>query len=307
MLAASIFHRRECSIAEVKAAMAAAGLPVRVIAHGSSPREREFEPPGPVDLTAGSIAARSPGAPDGLVAGVVQDVADGRVLMVGWLDAEALAATLATGEVHFHSRSRGRLWRKGETLGQRPAPAVARARLRRGRAPARRRAHGADLPPRHTLAASTRTDRPAASPTPQGFAWLESLWATIAVRAAERPAGSYTVTLLDGGVDLAGRKVAEEATEVLLAAKNDEAAEATGADRTETGRCSPARPPTSCTTRSCCWPSGASTPRRHRGPPRPPRRREPQPATRQPPGSNAKHVARPAMPSHPPHDQLDGP
>ena len=54
---------------------------------------------------------------DGLVTGVVQDVADGRVLMVGHLDAEALTATLATGEVHFHSRSRGRLWRKGETSG----------------------------------------------------------------------------------------------------------------------------------------------------------------------------------------------
>ena len=57
------------------------------------------------------------GSVDGLVPGVVQDVADGRVLMVAYLDAEALAATLATGQVHFHSRSRGRLWRKGETSG----------------------------------------------------------------------------------------------------------------------------------------------------------------------------------------------
>ncbi len=53
-------------------------------------------------------------------------------------------------------------------------------------------------------------------------------------RAATRAAGSYTVTLLDGGVDLAGRKVAEEATEVLLAAKNDEAAERAHTDRGET-------------------------------------------------------------------------
>ena len=55
--------------------------------------------------------------PDGLVPAVVQDAADGRVLMVAYMDAEALAATVATGEVHFHSRSRGRLWRKGETSG----------------------------------------------------------------------------------------------------------------------------------------------------------------------------------------------
>ena len=57
------------------------------------------------------------GASDGLVPGVVQDRTDGRVLMVAYLDAEAVAATLATGQVHFHSRSRGALWRKGETSG----------------------------------------------------------------------------------------------------------------------------------------------------------------------------------------------
>ena len=51
----------------------------------------------------------------GLVPAVVQDHADGRVLMLAWVDREALAATLASGEVHFHSRSRDRLWRKGET------------------------------------------------------------------------------------------------------------------------------------------------------------------------------------------------
>ena len=55
--------------------------------------------------------------PTGLVPGVVQDASDGRVLMVAYVDAEALAATLATGEVHFHSRSRDQLWRKGETSG----------------------------------------------------------------------------------------------------------------------------------------------------------------------------------------------
>ena len=55
--------------------------------------------------------------PDGLVTAVVQDVVDRLVLMVGHLDEEALDATRTTGEVHFHSRSRDRLWRKGETSG----------------------------------------------------------------------------------------------------------------------------------------------------------------------------------------------
>src|SRR2546428_1651817 len=53
----------------------------------------------------------------GLVPAVVQDVSDGRVLMLAYVDEEALAATARTGEVHFHSRSRDRLWRKGETSG----------------------------------------------------------------------------------------------------------------------------------------------------------------------------------------------
>ena len=60
------------------------------------------------------------------------------------------------------------------------------------------------------------------------------MWATIADRAARRPAGSYTVGLLDGGVDAAGRKVTEEATEVLMAAKDDAHAQAASAPRTAT-------------------------------------------------------------------------
>jgi phosphoribosyl-AMP cyclohydrolase / phosphoribosyl-ATP pyrophosphohydrolase len=187
--------------------------------------------PGPVDLEAGT--APSPLAWDaaGLVAGVVQDAADGRVLMVAWLDAEALAATLSTGEVHFHSRSRGRLWRKGEESGN-----VLRLRglavdcdgdaLLLTVDPVGPTCHRGE---RSCFDADGTHDAPAAGA--QGFAFLEHLWATIAERAATRPEGSYTVRLLDGGVDLAGRKVAEEATEVLLAAKNDEAAQAADADR----------------------------------------------------------------------------
>lgn len=187
---------------------------------------------GPVEIRAGLDPATVSWDPTGLVAGVVQDVADGRVLMVGWLDAEALAATLDTGEVHFHSRSRGRLWRKGESSGnvlalQSLALDCDGDALLLGVHPAGPTCH------RETRSCFDEAGARAAG-TAQGFAWLESLWATIAERAAERTEGSYTVTLLEGGVDLAGRKVAEEATEVLLAAKNDAAAEAAGDDRTAT-------------------------------------------------------------------------
>lgn len=53
----------------------------------------------------------------GLVAAVATDAASGEVLMVAWMNAEALARTIETGEAHFFSRSRGRLWRKGEESG----------------------------------------------------------------------------------------------------------------------------------------------------------------------------------------------
>lgn len=53
----------------------------------------------------------------GLLSAVVIDAADGRVLMVAFMDREALDATLTSGEAHFHSRSRGRLWKKGESSG----------------------------------------------------------------------------------------------------------------------------------------------------------------------------------------------
>ena len=55
--------------------------------------------------------------PPDLRAAVVQDAGTNRVLMLAWMDDEALRLTRETGEAHFFSRSRGRLWRKGETSG----------------------------------------------------------------------------------------------------------------------------------------------------------------------------------------------
>lgn len=53
----------------------------------------------------------------GLLSAVVQDARSGEILMLAFMDAEALAATRETGLAHFHSRSRGKLWKKGETSG----------------------------------------------------------------------------------------------------------------------------------------------------------------------------------------------
>jgi phosphoribosyl-ATP pyrophosphohydrolase/phosphoribosyl-AMP cyclohydrolase len=165
----------------------------------------------------------------GLIPAVVQDSSDGRVLMLAYVDAEALAATLDTGLVHFHSRSRDRLWCKGEESGHvlkivdvaadcdgdallltvDPVGPTCHRNTRSCFDPA-----GAPALPDRSVAAQV-------SGTGQGFAWLETLWATIEQRAGADPASSYTARLIAAGVDMPARKVAEEATEVLMAAKDD--------------------------------------------------------------------------------------
>jgi hypothetical protein len=186
--------------------------------------------------------------------------------MVAWLDAEALAATLATGEVHFHSRSRGRLWRKGETSGN-----VLHLRslavdcdgdaLLIGVEP-----HG---PTCHRGERSCFDADGSAVAPPQGFAWLESLWTTIAERAADRPDGTYTVALLDGGVDVAGRKVPRRRPRSCSRPRTTSGRRAGAIEVTR--RCSRARPATSCTTRSAARARGLA-PRGHRRPTTPPPR-----------------------------------
>jgi phosphoribosyl-ATP pyrophosphohydrolase/phosphoribosyl-AMP cyclohydrolase len=192
--------------------------------------------------------------PDGLVPVVVQDEADGRVLMVAYTDVEALAMTQATAQLHFYSRSRQTLWRKGETSGNtlrvvgldldcdrdailatvRPTGPTCHRGTRSCFDP---EAEVEGIDEQDVEAAGGPTDAaipPQSLADLQGFAWLETLWSTIDDRRRERPAGSYTTTLLDGGVDAVGRKVVEEATEVLMAAKDDAVAEAAGLDRAET-------------------------------------------------------------------------
>jgi phosphoribosyl-AMP cyclohydrolase / phosphoribosyl-ATP pyrophosphohydrolase len=216
-------------VSEVAAAAAAADVPA---APGLA-SDRRSTPAAAPEVRYGA---------DGLVPAVVQDAADGRVLMLAWMDAEALTATVETGEVHFHSRSRDRLWRKGETSGNilrlvdlavdcdgdallvTADPVGPTCHRGTGScfdpaAAARDATAAAAEPPAATTTAESLA-APAGDAT-QGFAWLETLWSTIAARAAERPSGSYTTSLLDGGVDAVGRKVTEEATELLLAAKDD--------------------------------------------------------------------------------------
>ena len=129
---------------------------------------------------------------------IVQDAATDRVLMLAWMDEEALRRTRETGEAWFWSRSRGRLWRKGETSGNTLAVEELRDDCDGDALLLRVRPAG---PTCHTGAESC-------------FApWL---WRRIRERALERPGGSYVVSLLDDSAR-AARKVGEEGVETALA------------------------------------------------------------------------------------------
>src|SRR5205823_8938987 len=127
--------------------------------------------------------------PESLRPAIVQDARDGRVLMLAWMDAEAERLTRETGEAWFWSRSRERLWRKGETSGNTLAVEEVRDDCDGDALLLRVNAAG---PACHTGSVSC---------------FAPPLWRTIAERAARRPEGSYTVSLLDGGVGACARKV----------------------------------------------------------------------------------------------------
>lgn len=149
----------------------------------------------------------------GLVPVVVQDHASGDVLMMAWANAEALSLTARTGLAHFWSRQRGAIWKKGETSGH-----VLRARE------LRRDCDGDTLllvadPEGPTCHTETRTCFGDTTPTAAGV--VEELGRVIASRGRERPEGSYTARLMAKGLDHSLKKVGEEATEVVLAAKGE--------------------------------------------------------------------------------------
>jgi len=144
---------------------------------------------------------------DGLVPVVAQSALAGEVLMVGYADREALERTRATGQAHYHSRSRSVLWRKGETSGHAQAVQEVRVDCDGDAVLYVVLQHG---PACHTGA-------PTCFGEPTGGT-LTRLARTLAERARTRPAGSYTAQLLDAGVAEVARKVGEEAVETVVAA-----------------------------------------------------------------------------------------
>ena len=149
----------------------------------------------------------------GLVPAVVQDDVSGTVLMLGYMTAESLQRTLDDSLVTFWSRSRQELWQKGATSGNLLHLVDVAADCDGDALLVTAHPQGPTCHTGESSCFGAKTDR-------QGFSQLEKLWAVIADRVAARPDGSYTAELVSQGVNATTRKLTEEATEVLLAAKD---------------------------------------------------------------------------------------
>ena len=169
---------------------------------------------------------------DGLLPTIVQEVTDGTVLMLAYMNAEALELTLHTGYTHFWSRSRQALWKKGETSGNVQRVAAVHYDCD----------HDALLVQVHQHNVACHTGQrscfyrslplPAApeaaaelQPSPAGTEVFAALYHLILMRRDTGNETSYVKKLFQRGQDVMAKKVAEEAAEVLIASKNDREAE----------------------------------------------------------------------------------
>jgi phosphoribosyl-ATP pyrophosphohydrolase/phosphoribosyl-AMP cyclohydrolase len=138
-----------------------------------------------------------------LRAAIVQDARDGRVLMLAWMDEEALRLTRETGQAHFWSRSRERLWRKGETSGNTLEVVDVK-----------------DDCDGDAILVKVEPAGPACH-TGSLSCFAPWLWRRVAERARTRPEGSYVSKLLAGGQAACAQKLGEEGVEAALAAAGE--------------------------------------------------------------------------------------
>ncbi len=149
---------------------------------------------------------------DGLVPAIVQDADTGAVLMLAYMNREALEQTLARKRAVFFSRSKQRLWEKGETTGHTLDVVDVALDCDNDTLLVTARPRG---PACHNGTATCFGDEPRNSAT--GIAFLAKLESVIAQRASEKPEASYTAKLLDKGIKRIAQKVGEEGVETALA------------------------------------------------------------------------------------------
>jgi phosphoribosyl-ATP pyrophosphohydrolase/phosphoribosyl-AMP cyclohydrolase len=150
----------------------------------------------------------------GLVPAIVQDAGTGAVLMLAYMDREAVEATLRTREVHFHSRSRGRLWKKGETSGN--VLHLVDLRLDCDGDALLVEVHPAG-PACHT--GSATCFGPTNDLTLARF--LSELAALLRERRRDLPEGSFSAQLFTGGASAIAEKLVEEANEAAVALQSE--------------------------------------------------------------------------------------
>ncbi len=161
-------------------------------------------------LSASDIGALAWGKMDGLLPAVVQDSRTLQILMLGYMNRDALEATLQSGYATFFSRSKGRLWQKGETSGNRLAVRGVFADCDEDALVVKAEPAG---PICHLGTTSCFNDEEA-----EGLAFLPRLAAIVHDRAEGGRANSYTAKLLAEGPVRIAQKVGEEGVEVALAA-----------------------------------------------------------------------------------------
>ncbi len=169
---------------------------------------------------AGDLLERVRFTADGLVPAIVQDAGDGRVLTLAWMNRESLERTLEREETWFWSRSRGELWHKGATSGNTQRVISVSLDCDGDALLVRVEQTGVAC---HTGAATCFHDPLAGDAAAAPFAAVADLERTVADRAEAADAeASYTARLLAKGIDTVCKKVGEEATEVVVAAKGRE-------------------------------------------------------------------------------------
>jgi phosphoribosyl-ATP pyrophosphohydrolase/phosphoribosyl-AMP cyclohydrolase len=161
-------------------------------------------------LSGADIAALDWEKMGGLLPAVVQDSRTAQVLMLGYMNEEALRATLQSGYATFYSRSKGRLWQKGETSGNRLSVGAVLADCDGDALLIQAEPKG---PTCHLGTTSCFSSQGAT-----GIGFLGSLQRIVHDRAGADPAESYTARLLQEGIGRVAQKVGEEGVEVALAA-----------------------------------------------------------------------------------------
>jgi phosphoribosyl-ATP pyrophosphohydrolase/phosphoribosyl-AMP cyclohydrolase len=154
---------------------------------------------------------------NGLIPAVVQDAVSKEVLTVAYMNEESLKKTLETKETWFYSRSRQKLWHKGETSGNTQTVQEIRYDCDKDALVVLVIPNG---PACHTGQYSCFSKENGGQVDGSRFDIINKLEAVIAEREAERPEGSYTTYLFEKGLDKILKKVGEEASEVIIAAKN---------------------------------------------------------------------------------------